>query len=391
MLRYACTADAVAIGILLIVLGMRCFVSSNSWKSNLAVFFLFIGGLSIYASIILIPLTIFLLLSSIKLSTKEISLTDWLKQAIRLGVITVLAYLSYHFISIGILSYYSLPTDTPKYFTSMIHWGEAPLHEILHRILKLIGQHWEGKNYLMEKVFVLTWIPFAIVIFNLIRSETTLALKLLSLSLLVATMIAPFVQIIVLGGHNTQSHSLLAQGVLFASLWCVGLQQLPRIKPEWVMTGMFVLFAHNGYRVTQTFHWDVMIETAEKNLISRIFSRLDDMEINVEQHRFIVVGHYSVNPEIPSNKWSFINDHSGTGFVRANKRSAKALVLHGFTTTLPTYPSHQQIHQLEPVIASMPIWPSRQSIALIDDVVIIKLSNNYNLEKDYPSWSLPKK
>jgi hypothetical protein len=280
----------------------------------------------------------------------------------------------------------------------MIHWGKDPLNEILHRIPKLIGLHWGGRHYFLEKIFVLVWIPFAIVFFHLIRSKTSISVKLLSLFLLIATMVAPFVQIIVLGGHNTQPHSLLAQSVLFASLWCVALQQIPKIRPEWVMTGIFILFIHNGYRVTQSFHSEVMIATAEKNLISRIFSRLDDMEIDLEKHRLLVVGRYSVDPQLPRNKWSFMNGnkafrisgHYGIGFVSARHRTSRALLLHGFTRTQVTYPSRQQIQKLEPIIAAMPVWPSKQSIALIDNILIIKLSNKYNLEKQYPGWCLPK-
>jgi hypothetical protein len=287
-----------------------------------------------------------------------------------------------------------MPTETPEYFTNMIRWGKDPLREIFHRIPKLVGKHWVGRAYLGEKTFTLVWVPFIILLWNILRRKTTITSKILLVVLLAITMVAPFSQIILLGGYNSPTHTFFAQGLLFATLWSLAIQYMPKIKPEWVMLGVFILYIHNGYRVTQTFHYDSIAETAEKNLIARIITRLDDMEINLEENRLLVVGKCSCSPLYPSNRWSFGNNNhylefGNLGFASASWRAAYALQVQGFTRTKLIYPSRQQIIKLTPIIDSMPIWPAKMSIKLVDCVVIIKLSNDYNLETDYPDWCLP--
>jgi hypothetical protein len=247
-------------------------------------------------------------------------------------------------------------------------------------------------SYVGETIFPLIWIPFFVLIWSILRQKTRASIKIFSILLLVLAMVAPFTQIILLGAYNKcrHSHVFLAQAFIFAPLMCLMFAYLRKIKPEWVMTGMFILFIHNGYRVTQNFHFDTILETAEKNYMARIMSRIDSMGIDLEKHRILLVGRKEVGPIFPDNKWSYRMGVSTMSFCNSYLRSAFILQDQGFTRTKLDYPSQVQLNNLAPIIASMPNWPAHESVRLVDDVVIIKLSDQYDLSKNYPSGFLSK-
>jgi hypothetical protein len=279
----------------------------------------------------------------------------------------------------------------------MVRWGQEPYQVVIRRIIQFIWEHWTGQgepwmgSYIGEEIFLFVWIAFFVLIWNILRQKNQTSIKLISIILLVFAMVAPFAQIILLGAFSKwrHCHVFLAQAFIFAPLISLMFSLLPKIKPEWAMTGMFILFIHNGYRVTQNFHYDTMLKTAEKNLIMRVMSRIDDMEINLEEHRILVVGKKDVNPIFPNNEWSYNGSVSDMSFCSAYFRAAYILQDMGFTQTKLNYPSRKQLNELAPIISSMPIWPSRDSVQLLDDVVVIKLSNQYNLSTDYPDKFLP--
>jgi hypothetical protein len=387
-MRPACTADAVGVGFLFVVLGFFLYSTSDSWKANIGAWLLFIATFSIYIALIYIPLTLFLLLSVINLSDDTITVGQWLKKALRLGLIVACAYLSYHLISLAILHHYHLSTTLPGYFEVMIRWGKDPLSEIFHKIPQLIGEHWAGEAYFGEKCFILIWIPFFVVLWTIIRNKVShLSAKVLAIVLFLTTMVAPFIQIVLLGGWSN-ANVFLAEPFLFAAVWSLMFAYLPNISPKLAFVAVTILFIHNGYRMTQLHHFDSMLETAEKNFILRIISRIDDMGIDFEDHRLIVIGKKDIQPHFPNNEWSYVAGVPRMIFSSAMFRARMALHVHGLTKNLLTYPSRGQLDKLEPVIKTMPIWPAKDSVRLVDDVIIIKLSNDYNLKKDYPDWCL---
>jgi hypothetical protein len=131
-----------------------------------------------------------------------------------------------------------------------------------------------------------------------------------------------------------------------------------------------------------------MLENAEKNFAMRLISRLDDMELSMETQKLLIVGHYDLSPYYPKNKWTFGQGNSIMMLGSANYRVAGFLHMHGFCRTLPPYPTKQEIIDITPDIDAMPVWPDKECIKIINGVLVIKLSNQYDLSKNYPEWSL---
>jgi hypothetical protein len=147
MMKFACTADAIGLGFVMVAWGFHLYSRSNTWKANLGILLLFIGALSIYVAVIFIPMTLFLILSVIHLSNGDLSIKKWISGSVRLASITALAYAIYYSIALGTLEYYHLPKALPGYFDMMIRWGKDPLSDIICRTPGLIWSHWIGSLY----------------------------------------------------------------------------------------------------------------------------------------------------------------------------------------------------------------------------------------------------
>lgn len=389
MMQFACTADAVGVGIFLVSLGFWYFTQGKTWLSLIVTYLCFTLSLSIYISIIFIPMTLILVSIFSEIIELRSSLKKIIGKLVILGIITGISYLTYEWISRMCIAHYQV-ADSSEYFSNMNRWKFDSPELCVKNIISSISHIFKGKGYIGNLIWPSVFIPFIILAIHLFKEKIAISYKCFGVCLLLFSLLAPFFQIVLLG-KDQPGRVFLAQGVLFAAMWSISLKWTwPKIKPDCIFTGLFFLFIFNGYRVSRFFYSDMLMERTEKNFVARIMVKIDDLGVNLADTPIIICGYSSVKPEFHENEYTFNASSMGLLNIKNNHwRRLTAFQVWGFCNDKLTLPSPKLAELLLPDIKKMPVFPAKGSVELIKGVVVVKLGNDFSLS-DYPDWVWPK-
>ena len=183
--------------------------------------------------------------------------------------------------------------------------------------------------------------------------------------------VAPFLPIVVLG-QNQAPRVFLSEAVSFAVLWSAALGLLPR-PPVWAVGIVGVALLSGSLHVSRLFFADTTAWAADLGVATQIMARIRavDPDFDASRRRVLFSGVFQ-----PANIWTrpefdvfghsyFAWDHAQNYRLDAFFRTANIASL--------TPPDAAAIDRVRPALAALPAWPRAGAVALIDDVMVVKL------------------
>lgn len=363
-------ADTVPFGFLLSVISLgiffKCSENFKSIKSIASLLFaslLLMFALSLYQSIIYLPVTIFIIVFFQRTYNENFSLKSEFINCLFFSGFIIVSSLFYY-ISVKLLC----PPVEGGYLSSYVA-GESN-NRVLN-FLKLWAENLKGKAYYGNTMTAIMSLFSILLIIKFVFDKKHFLLRFLSLILilLIPYSISFF---ITNGAHPPRLYVSL--GISFAFILTFLLSNLKTIKLTAVIVAVIAII--NVYFITSLYHSNSQIFQHDKELAKKI-----DLNINLKYPDFDptkdYVYFYGSLPydhhqafRLPDsdafggslfywdggNNWRIIN------FYRFNDIAYYKIL-----------DNKESFNKVKDSIETMPLWPHKESIKKIDNVVIVKL------------------
>lgn len=366
-LHYSHQVDAVALGLLMSVLGSRLICTGNSFKAVLAAALLFACAIGCYQSLFLCPCV----LIAAYMANKVFSNNYTAKEAVGLLIRAVFS-LAAAFIAYFALSKFALSLEVAnenQITTCQLYQASqfnCPLladcsvalkiQSLAHYLLCAVSQFFTP-NRASGWYFLCTLVPIIGTCFVYARQRGYTFPKMLVLfSLLILSCFIPQLMHVVLGTSWVPAHVKIAGALSLSAIWLTYLSHLTW-RPGYGLSACIVAFLSLQWcacfdstlsRKKRSFseHYISMLHAVEYDVI-RYASRQD---INLEQVRVLLF------PAWDYNLYPCVDRPGGLGQFR---------YLH-----FPV--SDAEYIEYLPLLKTMPVWPADGSIRVERDTIIVK-------------------
>ncbi len=298
---------------------------------------------------------------------------------ISIGIVAVVIYqvinLATKYIVLG-----SIHSNSGGYLDKMYAWDKKSISEILKSLYSGILNYFTAKHYYggISGYTVVGIVP--VIIYYILKRNAPAGQKLMVLLLLVLLFFAPFT-IVVLNGMPLPVRTLMAFPLMLGLIWAFGYDYSPR----WLRTMMLVfaiyLLLNNTYTNTRLFYASRVSWEADRNMAVRITERVYDLDLPTGEEATSVV--FAGSYDHQANVLFLKSDIHGASFFAWDNGASyriraffRMLGINDFDII-----DYSRAQHLSGEISRMPNWPERESVKLIGDIVVVKLSETQAEEK----------
>lgn len=264
-----------------------------------------------------------------------------------------------------------------EYLDTFIGWGKQSFFEIFNVLINLT------KGYFLDldsnigiigvsSKFVILLIPF--IIFFIFKFKISALKKILLTLILTSFILAPFT-IMYINGAPLPTRALMSFPFMIAILWWYAyINVKPILKKIMIILVCFILI-NNTYINTRLFYASYTSWQADRDIANRIIERIYNLNPPIKQGKISVsfFGNYKQEQNVLFLK----SDVHGASFFNWGEESN--FRIKSFYKTIGINEleiiRHSKLSQYTNKIKLLPCWPEKGSVALFNDVVIVKLSN----------------
>lgn len=369
-LIFTMQADAVPLGFLVSVYAVHLFLKSTNDVLNLKSICYFIVAalllmfvIAIYQALIIIPIVIYTILIFQNTYLVDFKYLEALKKAALFGGLLLLSG-GLYIISVKIIC----PTGQGG-FLSTYASGES--NNRFHDFFTLWIDQLKGKLYYGNKTTVFLLIASLIGTVIIIKEKKHVLLRLLLLLLL---LIIPYsLSFFITNGYHPP-RLYLTLGIVFGFLITQFLGYLKYEKIIVVICSIICIW--NVYFITQLFYSNYKIFNHDKEIARRINSAIIDKYPSFDSNSDYVY-FYGGLPYQEHEKFRLPDSEvfGGSLFSWDNGNNYRIVNLFSFNdiANYKMINDKETFLKIKDSISSMPLWPSRESVKMVDNVMIIRL------------------
>jgi hypothetical protein len=348
----------------------------NKWYAIVSIFALILS-MSTYQGVL--PIFIFLSISNqliLLINGEENPNKEIFRKIAGFIIIFCLSFVLYKIIdkAIRVILFIPFLKAAPN-LDYLITWGHQPISKILTLLFKTTKRYLLGDSFyggaMIKSLFLL--VPLAIYfIFQKVKGFIN---RLYSLLLLLFLILCPFF-IMFLIGTKLPPRALLALPLLPAFFWWFCYQYFNLHLKRFLLIATLSIFLVNTFYTTRLFYASYVAWRADRDMGNRIIERIYSLDLPVNANGIPVafIGKY----QHPGNELFLQNaDVFGASFFCwADGKPAR---MNSFFKTLGF--NEIKIVILDKnkknaeEIRSINCWPKKGSVKLVDNIVIVKLSN----------------
>ncbi len=332
-----------------------------------------IVSVSIYQSIITIPITLILAktLYSLVVKKDEFKVKEFIVNFLTLCVLLLVALIINSFLLNVVLKIYHV-TKT-DYIKDMIMWGKQGVGQTLYHVFSNpLGGYFKKPVYGL-KLFPLCLIPCFIILFNAFKKKTFFIT-----AVLIFIIFASIFLFNVVSGDGLPTRTYMSLPFVFSILITIGLS-LIKVE-DFTKVAVCALFLFSAtYQSSLLFYSDYMAGQADSAFADRLVASIYDKYPSFDQSTTPVFFYGSYKPV---NHWA-VGDKTGFGgsFFNWDNGNDVRIVNYFNITNKASFinASEEQKDSVLNYSKNLPSWPAKDSISLENGVLIIKLSNNFNI------------
>lgn len=366
-MAFANQSDTVAISYLLSALSVYTYKKSGfkllSLSSACSVVAL-IFSVSIYQSVITLPITISMVVISFLIINKEINAKQSIVILSKFVLLCIVSIVIYKLLSVIIESYTGLSSGS--YLSSKSFWLKEPLSITIHRSILSTYDYFTGNALFGLNIYFVTAIATVISILSIVVCHRH---KIILIAFIIAITLSPFV-VNAAFGCGMPPRTLTSLGAAFSGsiVICIALTGSDKLGVIFAI----VLSAICTSSSSQLFFSDYMSYQSDKLLGSRVLSSLYSAYPSFDERKDTVYFYGKVNP---INKWKKRADVFGQSFFSwdggNNLRIKAFLSANGMANLKPL--SKEDSLKVKGKVGGMPVWPENGSIKIIDGIYVVKL------------------
>jgi len=366
-MQFSNQSDTVSLGILSSCLATYLFICRPLKKyilNHICAFFLLILSLSIYQSIIIIPLAV--TIASYLISSEKISISKTIKSLSLLLMLIVLSSIAYELIST--LFPKSSDAGFNSYYSSQIKWVHQGLYKCLDDVYNSEKSFFDGKS-----PYALNYYMLALLSLPCILVSGVFRQKSLRIILAVALLFLPFSFNLALGGYQP-ARVLVAMSFSFSFLALVVLRSFDKTK---VMVGLgLILVLCSSANVSRMFYSDYMSQQADIALANKI---MNDIHLLYPSYVDGVTPIYFFGGLYRKDAWFIDNAETfGVSFFTwgggDNKRIRNFMAVNSIAR-IKTESDVNAIRSIFKAMQNAPAYPSTSAIKMVDGVMAVKLGD----------------
>jgi len=270
------------------------------------------------------------------------------------------------------------PENQLEYLDHFVRWGVLPAGVIFRETIRTIGEYLMGQGSDMAytgwstNVFMLLLTALCLVLFTKKRPPVQ---RILLLAGMIMLVLSPF-SLNIANGKSMPVRTLMAFPLMMAMVWMLLVHQAPVILKRVVTVLAFVLLVSHFYWNTRLFYASHASWQADRVMAARIAERimLLDLPGKYTKPKVAFVGHYALQ----QNTLFIKSEVLGASFFEWDNGNPPRI--KGLFRTMGIEEmelvSPQELMKIKNQIAEMPSWPRKGSVALIGDIVVVKLSED---------------
>lgn len=271
------------------------------------------------------------------------------------------------------------PENQLEYIDHMVLWGVLPFRDILWDLIQSTSEYLAGTrkdlNYTGWSVKVFLPLLAALVIV-LNAKKRPFIQRVLLLAGMVMLVLSPF-SLNIANGKPMPVRTLMAFPLMMALVWMLLVHQAPVILKRIVTVLAFVLLISHFYGNTRLFYASYASWQADKVMAARIAERIMMLDVpgKYTKPRVAFVGQYARQ----QNTLFMKSEVLGASFFEWDNGNPPRI--KGLFRTMGMEEMElvepEEIKTLKRQIAEMPSWPRKGSVALVDGIVVVKLSDDH--------------
>ena len=358
----------VSIGYLLTALAViisRGLKATNR-KNEIVLAAIFLtSAISIYQSFISVFIVMFLLLEFQKnlSTTRRILIKDWINAVLIVAMATGIYLILNSLAQKLIIPAYG-------YLNMLIGWDKGlGVVEILLKTTQGIKDIYLGTYGSSGRILTISVAIFAIFVTTELFLLSTVRRKTIALCISILMFIGPFITVLALG-NMLPARSLIGLPLLLGGIWLVLLTNLNSrtLKKVLTLMGAVLLFFQIQF-LNALFYGDFLRYQGDVFMGRQIIQQIESQGINYRKYPIVFLGSHKLDStklisNINSGGRSFFDDSSQA------YRMTYFLRTLGFQVLIPSESDSKKAFNLQP----KEIWPQSGSIALEQNIIIIKLS-----------------
>jgi hypothetical protein len=267
--------------------------------------------------------------------------------------------------------------NNTEYIDNFSKWGVLKTDHILSLIYNetieyLTGTGLSGSPLGLSLKSLL--IILIIIIIQIMISEKRKLQKTLSMIALTFLVISPFV-ILYLYGTKLPIRAMIPVTLMIALLWFISYQQAGSLVRKILFLAAFVILINNTFINTRLFYATNIAWQADRDIANRIIERIYQLNPPIEKGKINVV--FSGNYTHSENPLFYKSEIHGASFFEWSP--GKTYRMKAFLKTIGINEINDlpvsKLEHRKSEIKAMPSWPNYGSVVLIDDIVVVKLSD----------------
>lgn len=318
-------------------------------------------------------------------NNKSLIFQNTLKAALRIIAVVGLAFLFYKVgdISARYFLFDGKYFNNTAYLENFILWGKMPIKEVLLKLIRNTGGYLLGmKNFggvicLVSKSLILI-IP--IFLYFTFKGANSSGAKIFSVILFGILILSPFT-VNFLNGTPLPTRTLMSLAMMTAILWLLVYRHAGAILRRIMVVAAFIILINNTHINTRLFYSSYVSWQADREMANRIIERVHSLDPHSKNDKIQIafVGGY----QHPSNELFVQSDVHGASFFGWD--GGNPWRIRDFFRTIGVNElnivQYENLGYLKEKIEAMPAWPAKGSVKLIDNIVIVKLSDPVNFSE----------
>lgn len=332
-------------------------------------------ALSLYQAM----LSFFVVLGVYHLATscinREVRLREMIRQSVLLAIVIIAAYLLYKAGDLATRYLVLGPASIGKtdYLDNFVAWGTTPVRHVVRNLAYITVDYLSGSSFYSGLSAKTLWLSLPIMAYVVIRKSAKKREKLLMLMLAGMLVVAPFT-VIYLNGAHLPVRTLFSLPLMIGMLYMLGYSHASSWLRKLLFLIAVVILINNTWVNTRLFYASYVSWQADRDMANRIIERIYELELpeDKQQIRTTFVGGY----QHPDNILFIQSDIFGTSFFGihyGNPERIDALFKTAGINELDVIP-FERLDQLNEHVYRMPSWPAKGSVAFIDGIAVVKLS-----------------
>ncbi|MDI9279537.1 glucosyltransferase domain-containing protein [Pantoea sp. EABMAA-21] len=356
-----------------IAISMFCSVASlvslnkGSLKGCITFIILTIVSLSIYQSIFLFAASLLCVWIAVSAIKSEMTFNVALKKVVLFSTLTLAALMLDAALSKLVASHYNVMIS--GYLSAIVGWGKSDLNQVINNLFSFIRSYFTFNAAFGMNSFPLVVIPLmAIIVGAILKRKSTTLIIFASIAVLLSAFLLNLAI-----GTGLPPRAMTQIPVVFAGIFIIAV-----VFYNYNISALYVsviLLAVGASASNKLFYSDYMARQADNQLSSQLINTiyLKYPSIDLSKTPVFFYGSFT-----PFNSWRIPTaDVFGASFFEwdggNNQRMYKYLSAANIADLKS--PDTTQVEKSRLMGESLPAWPNRDAVALVDGVVIIKLSN----------------